>query len=205
MLLRERCSFKRLLAQEDVTSDERRVLDVLRRRASSEQTVYLEECADSRRELAEALELDGVLGASGDGLTRVVDVGCGHGLTSFLLAALRPALRPVWVDSAPSCRAARFAGRLGIECASSTAGVRSGEGRSLVLAVNVCGESLLEVVRWYTDCGEARALLCVPCCGIGEYGEWVNRVEDLMGANRVARCQLKHNLRRTALLHTKLS
>jgi hypothetical protein len=178
---------------------------VLRSRNSPEQSAYLDECANMRRELAEALELDGLLGAHTQGLMRVVDVGCGHGLASFLLAAMRPTLRPVWVDSAPSCRAVRFAKRLDVECASSVADVRSEGGPCLVLAINVCGESLLEAIRWYRECGEARALLCVPCCGVGEYDDWMNRVAQTIDSEeeRVARFQLKHNLRRTALLHTK--
>ena len=180
------------------------MLDTLIRRATSAQTVYLEECANVRRELAEALELSSLLlEVSTEDLVRAVDVGCGHGLTSFFLAASRTHLCPVWVDRAPGCRAARFADQLGIEWVPDVGAVRRDKAACLVLAVNVCGESLLEVIRWYNEFEEARVLLCVPCCGIGEYAEWVARVEAALGSVHVRRFQLKHNLKRTALLHTK--
>ncbi len=176
----------------------------VRRRNSPSLEQYLNECRNIRSEVAEAAELTSLLSGVGEDVKRVVDVGCGHGLTSFLLSVLRePVLAPVWIDADTSCRAARFAASLSVPFRKGLADVEQQGGPALVIAVNVCGQSLLDTVAWYRGFLQARALLCVPCCGIGTYEEWLETVQQAIGASEVRRVALIHNLKRTALLHTK--
>jgi SAM-dependent methyltransferase len=169
--------------------------------ANKELDCYLKECRNLRQDLMEAKELIDVLSLSVR-VHRVIDIGCGHGLVSLVVSTVLGAETLTWVDRDVSCRAARFAKVLQAEFVESTENVAFVEKDRfcLVMAVNLCGPSLLSAIDWYRACGPGNAtMLCVPCCGVGEYEDWLNVVEDRFGS-KCERYQLQTNLKRVAIV-----
>lgn len=168
---------------------------------------YLTEARNLRQDLAEATELSQLVRSQKrERPSTIVDVGCGHGLLSLALTADLGVQSLVWVDRDTSCRAARFASRLQLSFYKTLEETKMRE-NCLVLAVNVCSQSLLDVIAWYLESSSSGWMVCVPCCGFPEmeYEDWLNRVEAAFGSSSgcVVRTQLRHNLGRTALSHCK--
>ena len=166
---------------------------------------YLSEARNFRKELLEAAELDEICGNAFH-WDSVIDIGCSHGLTSFLMARLAGDRPVVWIDSDATCRAALFSNRLGIafhESVGKASKTVAQDGSSvLALIVNVCGQALLDVI---SDCHDSHIeLFCViPCCGPEgvAYDDWLRVVQEAI-AGKSQFVQLKGNLGRTAIVTT---
>jgi hypothetical protein len=159
---------------------------------------YATEFRSLRSELAEAAELASVFKKTNTPPSVLVDVGCGNGLLSLAVSALLDC-RLIWVDRDASCRASRFCKLLQIEFRASFDQLIL-ERQALVLAVNVCSQSLLDVISWYKRSENPAHMLCVPCCGFAglEYEGWLVQVENALG--KCTRQQLSNNLKRVALV-----
>ena len=159
---------------------------------------YLDEARNFRKELLEAEELAPFCAGE-----CIVDVGCSHGMASYLIAALRPpgATQIVWIDKDSTCRASRYADQLGVPFHLKVSKETVPE-KATLLIVNVCGTALLELIE---SCRELHAnpMFCVvPCCGPnGEegYESWVNTVQEAIGAPTELH-KLKYNFGRTAIV-----
>ncbi len=167
---------------------------------------YVSECRSLKTELAESAELAAIVKQEAIVPDCIVDVGCGHGLLSLGVASKLEVPRVCWVDRDESCRAARFANALDVKFCSCVEQVVLSDKATLILVVNLCSQSLLDVIEWYKrDAMHGSWMLCVPCCGPEgiDYPAWLNHVECELGIAQCLRIQLENNLKRVAIVHKK--
>ena len=196
-LLNKKTTYREMSRTMDsLSNDEQRLMRMVR-------TIPEQQFAGVRNfrvELLEAHELFILVNALS--FQCIVDVGCGHGITSRLIQAFRGGdCDVVWVDQNPNCHAATLAEEMKIPFAVSVADVIIPE-KTLFLIVNVCGSPLLEVVdECCRKCGENALFCVVPCCGPDgvSYQDWISKVQKRIPAN-TRLIQMENNLKRTAIV-----
>jgi hypothetical protein len=199
LLLNKKTTYKNLCTAKNLSEIEQEIVALIGAAVKEEEEEYLAGPVNFRKEMLEAYELYELVREGMDPETVLVDVGCSHGLSSFLISCYlkrsAAARNLMWIDANTECKAAEFAERLQVPFYDQVKGHLPEQ--AMVLIVNVCGNALLEILE---QCKNLK-LCVVPCCGPEgvSYEDWLLKISNTIG-KPTQFVQLENNLKRTAVI-----